>query len=107
GATCAGGTSHWPDPAEVHEEVVMDRGHISRRGFLHTSAGVLVGALGLPLIEACTPTTPSAPAGGAAGGAAKPSGAGLFPTYIPATTAGKPDSHSTDPPIVYAYAHFP
>ena len=69
--------------------------NVNRRNFL---AGSLAAAAGLPLLNACAPSTPSSPSGGGqqltgAQGAAK----SLFPTYVAVKNGPKPDYHDDNP----------
>jgi putative aldouronate transport system substrate-binding protein len=66
--------------------------NVSRRNFL---AGTLATTVGLPLLNACAPSSPtSAPAPPAGAQAAAKN---LFPTYIPVKNGPKPDYHDDNP----------
>jgi putative aldouronate transport system substrate-binding protein len=80
---------------------------VSRRGFL---AGALATAVGLPLLNACAPSSaPSSPAAGAgAPSGAKPSAAkSVYPTYSPVANGPKPDYHDDNQLYSDAFDNFP
>lgn len=81
--------------------------NVSRRNFL---AGALATAVGVPLLNACAPNPPSAPApaagGGAAGGQAQ-AVKSVFPTYIPIQNGPKPDYHDDNPLYSDGFDNYP
>jgi len=84
-----------------------DQHRLSRRGFL---TGVAAGAVALPLLNACAPGQPAAPAPAGGGGAAGGAGGGAaskFPTYIPVANGPKPDFHETNPLYSDAFENYP
>src|SRR6266851_5458698 len=66
--------------------------NVSRRNFL---AAALATGVGLPLLNACAPATPSGPPAATAG--AQAAAKSLFPTYIPVKNGPKPDYHDDNP----------
>src|SRR5207244_1603675 len=77
---------------------------ISRRGFLHGSANLAWGVVGLQLLSACTPAAPSAPTTSSAstGGRVK------LPTSVPMANLPKPDLPGTpDGLVVPGYLRYP
>jgi putative aldouronate transport system substrate-binding protein len=77
---------------------------ISRRGFLHVTAGLAWSVVGLQLLAACTPAAPSAPAtsSASAGGRVK------LPTSVPMANLPKPDLPGTpDGLVVPGYLRYP
>ncbi len=81
---------------------------LNRRRFLRVASGIAGSALALPLVQACVPTLPQAgSATPAAGGAAKPSSAAVFPTYLPPTNAPKADFPGGGPQYDDGFANYP
>src|SRR5919202_6248100 len=83
----------------------------SRRGFLRVGvAGALAGAA-LPMLEACAPAAPGAPAGGApggpSGGAAASGRANLLPAYVPLSGGPRAAFHDDNPLYSDAYDTYP
>ena len=72
-------------------------GNVSRRNFM---AGALASAVAVPLLNACSSSTPSTQAG--AQGAAK----SLFPTYVPAQ-GPKADYHDDNPLFSDGFDNYP
>jgi putative aldouronate transport system substrate-binding protein len=81
--------------------------NLSRRSFL---AGALASAVGLPLLNACTPAAPSssAPAAGGSTGGAQPQAAkSLFPTYVPIQNGPRPEYHDDNPLYSDGFDNYP
>src|SRR5689334_5522990 len=99
----------------IPTEMTASRG-VSRRAFLRSSSGVLVGAALTPaLLAACTPPAPQTPSAAssasstsAASAAARASGAApAYPSYIPLTDKPTPDLPSTGPGIDDGFINYP
>jgi putative aldouronate transport system substrate-binding protein len=76
---------------------------LNRRQFIERTGLAAAVALGMPLLAACAPATPNAPA--ATGGAAKPGS--VFPTYVPFPNKPTPDYPSSGDPYLDGYDNFP
>src|SRR5436190_114217 len=78
----------------------------TRRHFITTSAAL--AACSLPLLSACTPSTPAGAPSPTQGAAAKgAAGASPLPNFVAFTGGPKPDFHASDPRITDGYEHFP
>src|SRR4051794_24298288 len=82
---------------------------VSRRTFLRSSGGVLVGAALAPaLLAACTPAAPQAASSTAQSAAARTSSAAaVYPTYVPLANKPTPDLPSTAPGIDDGFVNYP
>jgi hypothetical protein len=81
---------------------------VNRRNFL---AGSLATAVGLPLLNACAPSSPAG-GGGSTGGGQQLAGAqsaakSLFPTYIPVKNGPKADYHDDNPLFSDGFENYP
>ncbi len=79
---------------------------VNRRQFLRVAGGALTISLVAACAPAVQPPTPTRPAAGATGTSAA-GAAGVFPTYVPATSGPKPDVPASGPGYDDGFDTFP
>lgn len=80
---------------------------VNRRNFL---AGSLATAVGLPLLNACAPSSSGGSSGSSGGqqlAGAQAAAKSLFPTYIPVKNGPKPDYHDDNPLFSDGFDNYP
>lgn len=81
---------------------------VSRRGFLRVAGGIALGAVSVPLLQACAPSSPSAPAGSATKNGAASGGKVKLPTYVALPNLPAPDMPGTpDGLLAPGYVRYP
>src|SRR5687767_2825296 len=93
-------TGRYPDAPNEGKWAM--NGDFSRRQFLRV---VGVGALALPLLQACVPPVPAPGAGGPAAKTSSPQN--IYPAYSPVGTAPKAEFPSTGPQYDDAFDAYP
>jgi putative aldouronate transport system substrate-binding protein len=78
---------------------------VSRRGFLRVAGGIALGAVSVPLLQACAPSAPSAPTTKSTGAS---SGRVKLPTYVALPNLPVPDMPGTpDGLLAPGYVRYP